>query len=195
MPSKNIIATHKNTKSPKITPRRPRFDDMWNNYPEGLDAEEAYKKAGGAVYEAYIYAQKKGSIEYRNACAIRISMALNGAEHRIPSGTQPEGKMYRLSGTGGKYAYFLKKDDVAKFIKSRWKAPEIVVTGSGEDKKKAILGKRGLIIFDVQGWDNARGHVTLWNGEKCIDTCYFDAASIPGSINAKTIKYEFWELK
>lgn len=112
----------------------------------------------------------------------------------------------------------MRKEDVAKFIRSRWGKPEITVTtadktvagernvlnvdtniysvkiGLLEKSKQKILHKTGLVIFDVRGWDDASGHVTLWNGEKCVDdTNYFDANL--SAAYAYTEKYEFWELK
>ena len=57
-----------------------------------------------------------------------------------------------------------------------------------------FLAKKGIIAFDVSGWGDATGHVTVWNGEKCgDDSCfggdhhYFDFRQVK--------KIYLWELK
>ncbi|WP_312829678.1 T6SS effector amidase Tae4 family protein, partial [Pantoea anthophila] len=40
-------------------------------------------------------------------------------------------------------------------------------------KPASFNGKQGLIVFQGNGWSNARGHVTLWNGNICSDSCHF----------------------
>nr|WP_233174907.1 MULTISPECIES: T6SS effector amidase Tae4 family protein [Delftia] len=30
----------------------------------------------------------------------------------------------------------------------------------------------GIIVVKGHGWGNAIGHVTLWNGTECSDTCH-----------------------
>lgn len=216
MASNRIRATAQEKKSSVVVPKRPRFSALWASYPEG-SAEDVYKLIGGVVYEHYLEGKKTNSPGYRNSCALRMSRAFNYSGFEVPKGTQPEGTMYRLKGEDGK-AYFLQKEHLAKFIRSRWGKPEITVTAADktvagehnvlnfntktysvkigllEKSKQKILQKRGLVIFDVRGWSDASGHVTLWNGEKCIDdTNYFDANLV--SEVAYTEKYEFWELK
>lgn len=216
MASNRIRATAQEKKSSVVVPKRPRFSALWASYPEGA-MEDVYKLVGGDVYAHYLQHKDDVNSGYNNSCALRISRSFNSSGFEVPKGTQPEGKMYRLKGEDGK-AYFMRKEDVAKFIRSRWGKPEITVTtadkavagehnvqdfetqiwsvkiGLLENSKQKILQKRGLLIFDVRGWRDASGHVTLWDGEKCVDdTNYFDANL--SSVYAYTEKYELWELK
>lgn len=41
---------------------------------------------------------------------------------------------------------------------------------------KTFAGKKGIILFEVNGWIDATGHVTLWDGNTCMynDDCYFE---------------------
>jgi hypothetical protein len=32
--------------------------------------------------------------------------------------------------------------------------------------------RKGIIVVKGQGWSNARGHVTLWDGSFCSDACH-----------------------
>jgi hypothetical protein len=54
-----------------------------------------------------------------------------------------------------------------------------------------LAGKKGLILFEVKGWNDALGHATLWDGTRCYDHCYFNE---PG-VNYKTERANFWSLK
>ncbi|WP_420895097.1 T6SS effector amidase Tae4 family protein [Snodgrassella communis] len=37
-----------------------------------------------------------------------------------------------------------------------------------------LIGKKGIILFEVSGWSDATGHATLFNGYKCYDSSYFN---------------------
>ena len=39
-----------------------------------------------------------------------------------------------------------------------------------------LLTHKGIIIFEVEGWGDASGHATIWDGLRCSDKCYFDKA-------------------
>ena len=47
-------------------------------------------------------------------------------------------------------------------------------------------GARGIIVVKGQGWSNARGHVTLWDGTKCSDSCHLMADPDNGSFVPET---------
>ena len=49
----------------------------------------------------------------------------------------------------------------------------------------------GIIVFKVSGWGDASGHVTLWNGNDCGDSCYF----IHSTPNVRTTDILFWNLR
>ena len=49
----------------------------------------------------------------------------------------------------------------------------------------SLKSKKGIIIFLVKIWKDAQGHVSLWNGEKCVDNSYFQFAD----------KVMLWEVK
>jgi hypothetical protein len=51
-------------------------------------------------------------------------------------------------------------------------------------------GKKGLILFEVSGWDDARGHATLFNGSVCYDHCYFNEPNA----TYRTERANFWSL-
>lgn len=72
------------------------------------------------------------------------------------------------------------------FLKTQWGEPKII-------KYPTVIGKKGIILFQISGWSDATGHATLFDGSKCYDHCYF-------SENEPEKKYftdqaNFWELK
>ncbi|WP_454762825.1 T6SS effector amidase Tae4 family protein [Cupriavidus campinensis] len=53
-----------------------------------------------------------------------------------------------------------------------------------------LAGQRGLLIFEISGWTDARGHATLWDGSNCYDRCYFNRPSA----SYRTARANFWSL-
>jgi len=57
-------------------------------------------------------------------------------------------------------------------------------------------GNKGIIGFNVRGWDDATGHVTLFNGKSCAADCYFQQdLNAEGEAKKKTTKVMLWILK
>lgn len=45
------------------------------------------------------------------------------------------------------------------------------------DITSGFANKKGILLFNVAGWSDATGHVTLWDGNTCSDKCYFTQSS------------------
>lgn len=118
-----------------------------------------------------------------NTCAVRMSYILNQSGITIPSIPSKT-----KNGGDGK-SYFFRVKDLITFLRKEWGDPETIVyppSGGGD-----MRGKKGVILFEVQGWNDASGHATLFNGLSCYDHCYFNE---PG-VNYRTSKANFWELE
>ncbi|MEW7314754.1 type VI secretion system amidase effector protein Tae4 [Buttiauxella gaviniae] len=170
---------------------RPKFNALWNAYPVGKTAEETYMLVGGNVYEHYKEANDKslasqGQIPnpYANACALRLSRAFNYGGLRIKKGAGA----YKLRGGDG-YAYIMRVPDMMIYVEKQFKNPDL--KDSPQKIFPLLQAKKGILIFTVDGWSDARGHVTLWNGGDCGDHCYFSHANP----NITTTEVKFWELK
>lgn len=120
---------------------------------------------------------------WRNTCAVRMSYILNQSGLTIPaeSGKTKQGSDHRN--------YFYRVKDVITFLKSRWGAPEVAAYPPSDGG--SLAGKRGVILFEVQGWSDASGHATLFDGTTCHDHCYFNE---PG-VTYRTTQADFWALK
>ena len=147
---------------------RPKFAVMWQLFRQVLgDGSVAYvgKFIGGKV------GQNIASGAFPNACAIRLSYALNHAGIGLALAA---GK--HVSAADGSQ-YLFRVADMHAFLRSRFGPPDVSSSGPST---RAFEGKRGIILFEVRGWSDATGHVTLWDGmsiKDCSDHCYFANAS------------------
>jgi len=112
---------------------------------------------------------------FENACAIRMSYALNKAGSKIP---YIRGKT--ISGKNANW-YIYTVLNLKKHLLETYGKPDVEV---GKPKPLDFKNKKGILIFDVN-WADATGHATLWDGINCSDKCYFPKAS----------KAYLWELK
>ncbi|MDR3338879.1 MAG: type VI secretion system amidase effector protein Tae4 [Candidatus Symbiothrix sp.] len=93
---------------------------------------------------------------FTNACAIRFSYAINKAEISI---TAKDGKV--SSGADGK-KYLYRIGDVEKFVKNKMLYTKVL---SG-DNSSDFEGEHGVIVFKDCGWNDASGHIDLYDGTK-----------------------------
>lgn len=156
----------------------PRWTSLLKNFPN-KSAPEVFSEIGGKVqlnYEIGVFS---------NACAIRISKALNfsGDDHRIPFFKTPDSNgndvvQVSSGGTGNWYIYRVKI--LAKYLAEKY-GPGRMINPS--HYKIELSGKKGIIVFEVSGWSDATGHADLWDGAGCVGSDYGERAS----------KILFWE--
>lgn len=159
---------------------RPSFAAAWaasqRIYSPTNPAEKVAQVVGGTV-EVNI---KHPTQPWENTCAVRMSYILNHTGTYVPpiSGKTVTGK--------DKRNYFFRVSNLIDFLRHQWGAPEVIkYPPSG-----ALAGRKGAILFEVQGWSNARGHATLFNGNLCYDHCYFNEREA----TYRTTKAHFWKL-
>jgi hypothetical protein len=100
---------------------------------------------------------------FQNACPIRMSYVLNYTGVPIP-----QNPYATASGTDGKW-YMYRVNDMMTFLEQTFGQPDKTAKSPKTDD---FSGLKGLIVVKGSGWSNARGHVTLWNGTMCSDTCH-----------------------
>lgn len=164
---------------------RPSFAIAWTAsmriYDPANPLKRAAKVIGGYVATNINAPPPKN---WKNACAVRMSYILNQSGVTIPAST---GKTV----TGAdKKNYFFRVPDLIDFLKQRWGNPDLILPYPPSGGGSAIAEKRGLILFEISGWSDARGHATLWNGNRCYDHCYFNEPEA----NYKTDRANFWSL-
>ena len=148
----------------------PSFARLWSNYPVGA-AEDVKREIGGRVDRDWIV----------NTCAIRLSRSFNRAGHAIPGDLEALNTV--VGGDGLRYAFRVR--ELTRHLNNMYGAPTVTHTypepeeegapGGGE-VPEAFRGVRGVIVFDVDAWTDATGHLDLWDGEACVGHAYFDVA-------------------
>lgn len=163
---------------------RPSFTLAWaasqRIYDPANSGEKVAKVIGGYVEKNILNPDPVQ--RWNNTCAVRMSYILNEVGLIIPS---MPGKT--VSGAD-KRQYFFRVKNLITFLEQRWGKAEIVKYPSSNGG--ALAGKKGLILFEVTGWQDAQGHATLFNGNMCYDHCYFNE---PG-VNYRTDRANFWTL-
>ena len=136
----------------------PKWSTLELNYPN-LEPQFVFKHIGGKVELNY------DSGVFNNACAIRISCALNkaGGIHVIPY-IKDEVSSGEVSSAGNKLWYIFRVRILVKHLTSQYGKPEIF---KPTEYRLKLKKRKGIIIFDVPGWNDATGHADLWDGYKC----------------------------
>jgi len=103
---------------------------------------------------------------WRNTCAVLMSYILNETGMIIPA---TPGQT--VSGADRRQ-YFFRVRNLIDFLKEQWGNPEVMNYPPADGGKFA--DKKGVILFEISGWSDAKGHATLFDGRICYDHCYFN---------------------
>lgn len=142
---------------------RPSFGSMYANFQRvKTSVGEVGSHIGGKV------GANIASGIFTNACAIRISYALNHSGAPVARGVWATS-----SGQDGKW-YLYRVNDLLPYLTQKFGPPDAVVQSP---TPASFAGKKGIIVFKVSQWSDATGHATLWNGSSCADSCYFPESS------------------
>lgn len=161
------------------------FKKLWRNYPVNSSAPEAYELVGGQAWALHLEKPEA----YTNACALRFSRSLNYSGYII---NNQDSGFYTVRGED-KLNYLLRVRETIKFVEKKFGNPTYMFKSSEismSEVHSQLMGKTGIIIFDISGWSDATGHVTLWNGSTCGDSCYFNP-----NPPARTNRVIFWEIE
>lgn len=147
---------------------KPSFLKAWAYFSEiNVSVKEVGLKIGGKVQVNI------DSGDFQNACPIRMSYVLNKVGIPIPAG-----KKYAVVSGGDTKQYMYRVNDMISFLEETFGKPDLTVNSP---KETDFNGKKGIIVFSGSGWSNARGHVTLWDGLRCSDSCHFMLSPDNGS--------------
>ncbi len=140
---------------------RPSFDRAWRAFREiNLPVSEVGKKIGGNVQKNI--EMPTGGFE--NACPIRMSYVLNTTGFPVRKSS-----VYGMVTGGDQRQYIFRVNDMMSYLERTFGKPDKTVKSPNPSD---FSGMRGIIVVKGHGWGNAKGHVTLWDGVKCSDTCH-----------------------
>ena len=140
---------------------------MWDAYPNPLGTpEEAKATIGGQALAETI----------DNTCVLRLSRAFNYSGNPIPKSSTDE--IATIRGADG-LNYALRVRELARYLRRKYGPPTVehdYPPPGGGDIPASFKGRQGVIVFEVEGWTDATGHVDLWNGARCRHNAYFNRA-------------------
>ena len=118
-----------------------------------ISPEKAYLGVGGDVADYYKDGILIGRIE--NACALRLSIAMNDAGYDIP---EVDGT---LKGANGKN-YFLSSEKLANYISKNY---NVTASFTYNSNLKNFIGNKGIYFMEPvsPAKFGAVGHITIWN--------------------------------
>ena len=140
---------------------RPSFNGAWAAFTAvRIPVAAIGEKIGGHV-------QKNIEIPingFKNACPIRMSYVLNSTGFPIPKST----RYAMVSGADGRQ-YIYRVDDMMSYLESSFgKADKTSRSPMPSD----FANLKGILVVKGHGWRDAKGHVTLWDGTQCSDSCH-----------------------
>ncbi|CAO95667.1 type VI secretion system amidase effector protein Tae4 [Erwinia tasmaniensis] len=152
---------------------RPAFLQAWQRFSEiNIDVSSVGKKIGGNVGANITLGEQDPAQGFTNACAIRMSYTLNY------SGAKVERGVWKTVSGDDKNWYIYRVKDLLTYMHKKYGKPDKIVKNP---KPGDFQNLKGILVFAVNGWSDASGHATLWNGSVCSDHCYFPISN-EGSI-------------
>lgn len=170
-------------KSVSIECRRPSWDNMSEAYEKinSLSIPKRYELVGGTPLALY----KANPLGYENTCAMQISYIFNQNgifleqyisrdETKQPIGIKDDSI---LRGSDG-HNYVIRVKTMVKVLMLKdffGNADEPYNPKFMQIKQENIdfynnefskFDKSGVVAMIINGWNNANGHITLWNGKK-----------------------------
>jgi len=151
--------------------KRPKLSEATRSFKEVYDyvggtVEAVGKKIGGKV-DYNINHLTPENHRFKNACAIRLSYVLNKTGFKVPHIAK-----LTVSGKEGNW-YIFRVETLMRHLKSLFGEPDKTFVAPTPGK---LSTDKGILVFEVEGWDDATGHATIWDGVACSDRCYFDKA-------------------
>jgi hypothetical protein len=161
----------------------PAFALLSANYPTDPDSAKVIQQLGGELTQSWVGP---------NSCVMRMSRAFNyaGKDHEIP---RSPGGLLTVRGADGKN-YGIRVIEFIEYLHNQYRQPDLVKTGPGM-KPESFTGK-GIIAWLIDGWSDARGHFTLWDGSQGLfegGHHYFaDFGPSAPQNGPHMVKVEFW---
>jgi len=168
----------------KVSTRRPDFELAWGLFSfMNVSVPSVGKRLGGKVKHNIEISEKEDG-KWKNACTIRMSFVLNHSGFPIKSGKYPT-----VSGIRERQ-YIYRTDDMISHLRDLFGTPDIVI--NRVPNPNDFYGMKGILVVTGDGRGDARGHVTLWNGSECADTCHL--AGDENNRTFKPLKATLWVL-
>ncbi len=140
---------------------RPSFQGAWTAFMAVNVSVAAVGKIIGGNVQKNVDMPIGG---FQNACPIRMSYVLN--KTGFPVRKSPR---YVMVSGADQMQYIYRVDDMMRYLEDTFGKPDKTAKAP---KTSDFAGMKGIIVVKGHGWGNAKGHVTVWDGTKCSDSCH-----------------------
>ncbi len=121
---------------------------------------------------------------FENACPIRMSYVLDYTGVPIPSSG------YNVVSGADRRWYMYRVKEIMTFLERSFGAADKVKEAPAPHD---FTNMKGILLVRGSGWNNAVGHVTLWNGQVCSGSCHLAEDPDNGTFIPSIAK--LWTLK
>jgi hypothetical protein len=150
----------------------PEWDKLKANFP-ALSAAACARIIGGKV--KYNHDKRV----FTNFCCIRVSRALNlsGDPVKYFRDIGADGKTMKPAVSSGKDKrwHIFRVRSLRKYMEKTYGKGEPVPLSS---YKTHLAGRKGIILYEVPGWDDASGHADCWEESRCLWRDFGDKAKV-----------------
>ena len=150
-----------------------KFNNLWQNFPKNSSANQIFPVIFPTPYKQF-------PDSFSNACATRLSLALNNLGVKPPLQFKTENPFTWQGVTYGKgLPITVRAKDTPTYLKNKFGKPSFVGENTMDNVNQHLKGKKGIFtITNVPGW-TATGHADIFfndsNGFTCGHGCHFGA--------------------
>jgi hypothetical protein len=167
---------------------RPLFHSAWAHFQQiNVPVRDVGRIIGGKVKVNI------DSGDFPNACPIRMSYVLNRTGFPINKNLVPldgDGRLQVSSGDDRLW-YIYRVNPMIEYLRKVFGTPDMELA-SPPITAGVFLGMKGILIVTGDGWGDATGHVAIFDGSSCADTCHFTGDPANGPFAPK--KAVLWKL-
>lgn len=164
---------------------RPSFASAWGAFMQVNRPVKVVGEIIGGKVKVNIDLPPGTNGRFENACPIRMSYVLNHTGFFV----RRDGRYKSVSGSDGR-RYLFRVRDMRNYLEEVFGKPEKEV--KRVPTSSDFAGMKGILVVQGTGWGNASGHVTLWNGTTCSDSCHF--AHDPDNGSFHPVEAALWTL-
>jgi hypothetical protein len=101
---------------------------------------------------------------FQNACPLRMSYVLTATGFPIRKSSA-----YASVTGADQHQYIYRVGDMMAYLERAFGRPDKTAKSP---KLSDFAGMQGILVIKGHGWANAKGHITLWDGRQCSDSCH-----------------------
>lgn len=168
---------------------KPKLRNLWTAFPDHVaypTLKDLYTMLGGSARQNI---DAPGFGATGNTCASRLSVAFNKGGAPISRAVATSVGARTIGAGDGSRIIFAVAEFRTYLLRVLGKPALDNVTPFDD----SFRGRKGIIAFGVTGWDDATGHIALFDGRAYREPSHDDYSSFAAGAK-RTFRGELWEL-